>query len=350
MTGNAISRIYFDSNCAFGWPAISKDLHWVIILARWLSVELYWPEAVDIELEAQFLRDIKEEADKLTAGQKRIVKRLRAVDVDPLRSFEMDLALATAAYSRKTEQLKADLGIRTVPTSGPDLTDFVRCAANRIRPFEEIPRGKRHAVTGFQDAVILSTIMAHLSEHTCPAGFATQDSVFSAPAVKDQIRDRGLDLHVYERLQDLSDELWERVAPSIRDGWEEDFRKAGEAVQSNLALIDAALLNIIDQGEIGRGELAEVVLVRRAAIKKVTSVRTELPDSRSMPPFSAGFNRKPGVTKIEASVWVDFDATVRPLLGGLVSMLVARTTGQSAQPDNQTRTSLKTGGSFRLSI
>ncbi len=112
MTGNAISRIYFDSNCAFGWPAISKDLSWVIVLARWLSVELYWTEAVYIELEAQFLRDTKEEADKLTGGQKRIVKRLRAVEVGPLRSFEMDLALATAASQKKDRA--AQIGFRNV--------------------------------------------------------------------------------------------------------------------------------------------------------------------------------------------------------------------------------------------
>ncbi len=113
MTGNPISRIYFDSNCAFGWPAVSKDFHWVIILARWLSVELYWPEAVEIELEAQFLRDIKDEAEKVAAGQKRIIKRLRAVDADASSRFEVDLALAGETYKQKAEVLKANHAYRS---------------------------------------------------------------------------------------------------------------------------------------------------------------------------------------------------------------------------------------------
>jgi hypothetical protein len=142
MTGNPISRIYVDTNCAFGWPVVSKDFHWVIILARWLSVEVYWPEAVEIELEAQFLRDIKEEAEKVAAGQKRIIKRLRAVDADASSRFEVDLTLAAAGYRRKTEALKADLGIHSIPTVGPELSDGPRTArphsksshATRVRP------------------------------------------------------------------------------------------------------------------------------------------------------------------------------------------------------------------------
>src|SRR6266702_3209167 len=56
----------------------------------WLSIELCWPEAVEIELEAQFVRGIKEESEKITAGEKRIIKRLRAVEVDSaqLQRFE----------------------------------------------------------------------------------------------------------------------------------------------------------------------------------------------------------------------------------------------------------------------
>jgi hypothetical protein len=89
---------------------------------------------------------------------------------------------------------------------------------------------------------------------------------------------------------------------------------------------------VVDREEIGRGESAEVIQVRGAAIKKVTSVRTELPDSQFIPPFSAGFDRKAGPTKIEATVWVDFDTTVRRYFGGLVSLLLAQTTGQPIQP------------------
>jgi len=93
--------------------------------------------AVEIELEAQFLRDIKEEAEKVAGGQKRIIKRLRAVDADASSRFEVDLALAAEAYGRKTEALKAELGIRSIPTGGPDLAEFVGRAAHRTPPFEE---------------------------------------------------------------------------------------------------------------------------------------------------------------------------------------------------------------------
>jgi hypothetical protein len=187
-------------------------------------------------------------------------------------------------------------------------------------------------VTGFQDAVILFSILSHLADSPGAAAFASQDAVFSGAAVRTQICDRGVDLRVYKRLNALGDELWERVAPAIRQGWEEDFAKADEAVQANTTPIEAELLSIIDRAEIGREESAEVIQVRKATIKKPISVRTELPDSQSIPPFSAGFNRKPGLTKIEATVWVDFDATVRPYFGGLVSLLVARTMAQAAQP------------------
>ena len=54
-----------------------------------------------IELEAQFLRDINEEAEKMAAEQKRIIKRLRAVYADASTRFEVDLALVAAAYRQK---------------------------------------------------------------------------------------------------------------------------------------------------------------------------------------------------------------------------------------------------------
>jgi hypothetical protein len=177
---------------------------------------LYWPEAVEIELEAQFLRGIKEEAEKIAVGHKRIVKRLRAVDTDGPSRFELDLALVAAAYRQKTEALKANLGIQSTPTVGPDLAKMVRCAAHRTPPFEEFTRGKDAVVTGFQDAVILFSILSHLADYPCTAAFVSQDAVFSGVPVRTQIQDRGVDLRVYERLMALGDELWQRVAPAIR--------------------------------------------------------------------------------------------------------------------------------------
>jgi hypothetical protein len=331
MSVRPISRIYFDSNCAFGWPVVSKDFHWVTTLSRWLSIELCWPEAVEIELEAQFVRCIKEESEKITTGEKRIIKRLRGVEAGVASRFEVDLESVIGAYRQKTAKLKADLGIQPISTVGPILAEIVRQAAHRTPPFEEFPRSKSTAVTGFQDAVILSSILADLADRPCSAAFASQDSVFSGASIKAQIQDRGLDLWVYEHLKALGDELWDRVAPAIRDGWEQDFVRAGEAVEANLVSIEGELLNIIDLKEIGKGESAEVIQVRSLKIKKLTTVTTELPEVQSLPPYSVAFNRKAGPTIIEATAWVDFHTIVRPYLG-LVAMLIGQKMGQPAQP------------------
>ena len=56
MSATPLSRIYFDTNALFGWPSIPRTGNWLAMLAQWLSVKMYVPAAVEVELEEQFMR------------------------------------------------------------------------------------------------------------------------------------------------------------------------------------------------------------------------------------------------------------------------------------------------------
>jgi len=283
-------------------------------------LELFWPEAVEIELEAQFFRNLELEKNAGLAAQKRIAKLLGTVGSQPTSSLNVDIAASSSAYASRTQQMKAYLLIQSVPTVGPALSDLVKQAAYRIPPFEEITRGKGTAVIGFQDAVILSSVLGHLAANPTTAAFVSEDSIFSHARVKAHVEELGLDLRFYQHLRVLGDELWELVAPAIRRGWENDFARAREAVDANLATLEPELLRSLDLGDIGRGESAKVLEVRSARIKKVAAVQTDLPETKSLPPFSPEFSRRPGPTKIAATVLVEFDAIVRPYFHDILSL------------------------------
>jgi len=54
MASQPLKRIYFDTNILYRWPHPPNDIYSIFGVAKWLGAQLFMPEVVEGELEAQF--------------------------------------------------------------------------------------------------------------------------------------------------------------------------------------------------------------------------------------------------------------------------------------------------------
>jgi len=147
------THLYLDSEPLRGsrWPNISVELSNLLRLARRLEVNLNLPVAVEMELEAQYMRDFRELHQTVEGKLKSHLRRAGLDDALALRSDEELLAAyrAAAASSRGNE------GLQSVPLSAWPASDYFDLLLKRDPPFSQDGRG-------FGDAVILLSVVDHI--------------------------------------------------------------------------------------------------------------------------------------------------------------------------------------------
>jgi hypothetical protein len=108
-----LKRIYFDTNSIYRWPNPSRQVFQAFDLARWLKAEMYFPKVVEDELEAQFVRSVKELLAEITSkikDLKTVCWNTINVGIDEPYVEETDLR---RDFQTRSQQLKQHFGIST---------------------------------------------------------------------------------------------------------------------------------------------------------------------------------------------------------------------------------------------
>jgi hypothetical protein len=163
----AMVRIYLDTNILIqaGWPSISVKLRSLLTLSRALQLSVVIPEPVEREMKANWFRDLETRLTKLTKEECSFVAVLNDIveDREPPHYDHFDLGSIEGDYDRTVQSVKDEWRIGTTPFSSASLDDLFQMAIDKMPPFED--RG-----TGFQDAVILCSVIDDLKNFPGTAG------------------------------------------------------------------------------------------------------------------------------------------------------------------------------------
>jgi hypothetical protein len=219
--------IYFDTNVLVrgqGWPSPSIPLNNVLRFAAWWGVSRFIPEPVLREAEEHWLRGVKGGVSGLS-GAKNELKRLASPLTCETNIEHPTIEKLLEEYRNKVDAAVKDYGITRTPFTNRTVEEVFGFGTKYFLPFAPKGEGK-----GFQDAVILLSILDHLAE------FPNAKAVF----ISSDVDFKGVDfahfiprfdckrLRVLE-LSKVFNELWE---PYIHATFIKPYRREVESAQA----------------------------------------------------------------------------------------------------------------------
>jgi hypothetical protein len=214
------NRIYLDSNIliASNWPKLSAELENFFDLALLLDVKIVLPEALEIELEEHWIRNL--------------------VDV-------------IAITSRPISQL-------------------FRMAARHEAPFKE-------EGSGFQDAIIYLSVIDDLAQGSEHIGaLVSQDSIFKTK--KDELvglaKSSSVELNLYHSVQEITEVLRTRLRTEMIKDWEDRNRLVANALNRRLKEIERFVSENLEISEAEFGLGVKLVEFKGFRIKEMTNIQT----------------------------------------------------------------------------
>src|SRR5207302_8932981 len=165
--------IYLDTNVLLRgqrWPIPSIVLNNLLKLSALCGISRYLPEPVITEAEEHWLRGVKDGITGLGTAQKsfhRFINPLECKTTVEHPSAEILLD----EYKQKVDVAINDYGIERVPYTTSTIEEVFGSATKYLLPFAPKAEGR-----GFQDAVILLSILDHLGPSSSGTGlFVTED-------------------------------------------------------------------------------------------------------------------------------------------------------------------------------
>lgn len=153
--------MYFDTNVLVGyrWPTPAPALYNLFRFGQWWKVTPFIPAPVIDEADAHWTRRVAEGLDGVAAASKKVRKASSpiACDVKVTHPTTMELAEQFRAAAKNTISY---FGIETVPYTQRTTQEMFAFATRQLSPFAKDSEGK-----GFQDAVILVSVLDHLRDH-----------------------------------------------------------------------------------------------------------------------------------------------------------------------------------------
>jgi len=170
-------RIYLDTNVLLrgqGWPVPSIVLNNLLRLAELCSIERFLPEPVVKEAEEHWLREVKDGASKLSNAKRELHKSASPI--------QCDITLEHPPVEKLLKEYQGMVGdavrkyrITRIPFTARTVEEVFGFATKYLLPFAHRAEGK-----GFQDAVILLSVLDHLnSSPEANAIFVTADGDFA---------------------------------------------------------------------------------------------------------------------------------------------------------------------------
>ena len=325
MSTNPLKRIYFDTNSIYRWPNPARPVFQAFNLARWLKTELYFPQVVEDELEAQFVRNIAE----LLASISSKIKELKTVCWQTLTAGidepYVDEADLRRDFHMRSQELKTHFGISTLPLATLDLQVLIDMAINRHVPFEERTAGKDKVVTGLQDAAILFSVIDHVksAQKGERCAFVSADDVFQKAEMRKLFEHYGIELEIYKNANALFDDLWDHIWGEVKEGLNREAAQITALLENAKDQIAEQIQTFLKPSDISVGLFNRTTAINNLKIDKFGPVYPDIPPSENRPPASHYGRPEGGEVKITTSVTAEVDATVETqtysFLGSLFS-------------------------------
>jgi hypothetical protein len=157
-TLHPISAVYVDSEpLSNRWPQLTPIVQEVFSLARRLGIPVYVPDAVISELEAQFCRKLRTQAEAARLAHSRL-ERIACIDA-PYQSIDEDAALS--AFRSRVSQVISNYELYSVPLTRRTTSELFEHALHLRPPFKPIGPKEEHKDAGFKDAVIAFSVIDH---------------------------------------------------------------------------------------------------------------------------------------------------------------------------------------------
>ena len=178
------------------------------------------------------------------------------------------------AYRIIVQDLKEKWAIVSVPLTSRPLDEIFRMSIRRVPPFQE--EGK-----GFQDTVILLSVIDHLCEATGQVGaFISRDTDFKEQEVTKLTGSIGAQIKLYKTISEISevlmDQMRENIRENIKSEWERDQREVAELLKTMLPQIEEFITKNL---EVPKWQLfleGRIVAVPRIEVTQIKSVQTPL--------------------------------------------------------------------------
>lgn len=274
-TPPAYNAIYFDSNelLANGWPEPSVKLSNFLYIASSWNLQCFIPYPVIDETEAHWRRTVETSISKLNSARKDLERMARPVTSSVVVSHSA-IERMILQYEATRETALNQHRIHTIPYSKRGVHFFFKRATRYVMPFEKDREGK-----GFQDAVILQSVLDHLRSVKDLNGLIiTMDGGMKQAQIKEflprfdtsRLRFNTLD----EALHDLFDFHFDQ---NVVKPWAEERKNALEAAEALEGLWKQFLSSNLTEPMLRAGEFGQPLTV--IGILSVDSVKVAFVDT-----------------------------------------------------------------------
>jgi len=239
--------IYLDSNplLAAEWPTASVALSNLFYGARrWWNIPSLIPEPVLIEAEEHWFRDLQEEEYRLVNAGKQLERKAGSVPCQTKVEYTPLAELRERYRAIRTDTMR-HFQVGIVPFGKRSLPEMFGLATRYVLPFKGGGQG-----AGFQDAVILQSVIEHLDSIEVSKGiFITNDTTLRKTSLREFYP-----AIESSRLEFMElDAVWERLFRSHFDAtviapWREELKNAVEAANASAPVWVEFLSSTLTEG------------------------------------------------------------------------------------------------------
>jgi hypothetical protein len=307
------NAIYFDSNelLANGWPDPSVKLSNFLYIAHGWNLQAFIPLPVIDETEAHWWRAVDTQASRIVSAKKEL-ERLARPTVCDVRVEYTNLEEMREQYKACRERALNRLMIGLTPYPIRTAEFFFQHATNYVMPFEKESEGK-----GFQDAVILQSVLEHLhSEGGLSGILITKDAGMRQSRIGEFLPEFDASRLRFTTLDDAWNNLfYYHFDQKVVQPWAEERKNALVAVMDLDSVLKDFLAAHLTEPMLRAGEFgapATVLKLISVDSVEVSFVDTPIPDLDANPDRSV---------KISISISAQCTALVRKESFGFFSSL-----------------------------
>lgn len=278
--------IYLDTNPLLiaEWPGVSVALGNLLYGAHeWWGIPAFIPEPVLIEAEEHWIRDFQNGVCGLRNAAQQIKRKAGSVPCET-NAEHTSLDVMRDRYRTMQDETMRRFEVGIIPFGTKSVEEFFGLATRYIRPFKDGGQG-----SGFQDAVILQSVLEHLHPDENRKGiFITQDAVLKKTSLEAFFPGFGVDRIEFIELETVRERLVRsHVESHMIAPWREEMKNALRAAEANKRVwqefLAGALKESMLRGTSGFG--TSVTVLKLISVDSITirSVDTPIPEPGESP-------------------------------------------------------------------
>jgi PIN domain len=221
----AVKAVFLDSQpisngAGFRLSAAVEEL---LELAQALKVDVVVPEAVLVELQIQFQREL----EKAIKDASEACQRAARVQRGRYEAPPVDIPAAVSRHAQEIVEFRKRFGVQVIPFTTRNNEELFRMAANRKRPFREASKTVTDA--GFKDSVIYLSVVDDLRAKARPAALVSLDTDYVGA---EALLERGMFL-LQATVSEMVEELRRRLNVKALEAADQRRRLADANLHAN---------------------------------------------------------------------------------------------------------------------